>query len=419
MEHFEEEYDDIIALNADMTAVVLDSGMVEPDVLTRCHRDIERIRMSGEKPPILLNYLLDQGFIENAQYGALEKATQRAVRERESSQYVLPGYKVINRIGGGGLGTVVLARQLSMKRLVAVKVLHDKWVKDVELRSRFLLEARVMGRLSHQHLVQVYDVGKEDSTYYFSMEYVDGQTLEQVMKKEGLMALSKILDITIQVARAIDYISKFEIVHRDIKPANIMMTTTGMVKLGDFGFLFSKHESRLNKDGYVVGTPDYISPEQASGHKVDFRSDLYSLGVCLYQMMTGLLPYEGTVSTVMRQHVVGELPERTPLGGREIPKEIYNIIIKLMVKDPHDRYSNMTELLEDLDYYRAAEVMKSDSRHRDRPLDIKEFKVDNELKDLKNETRLLHDQLKYFFYVIIGLLVFMVLETFFFIYMYG
>ena len=321
MEHFEEEYDDVIALNAEMTAVVLNSGLVEPDALTRCHREIEKVRMSGEKPPVLLNYLLEQGFIEDQQYNALEKATERAVREQETSQFNLPGYKVLNRIGGGGLGTVVLARQLSMKRVVAVKVLHDKWVKDAELISRFLLEARVMGRMSHQNLIQVYDVGREDSTYYFSMEYVDGATLEKVMD-DGPLSISKALDITIQVARAIDYISSFEIVHRDIKPANIMLTNTGVAKLGDFGFLFSKHEARLNKDGYVVGTPDYISPEQASGHKVDFRSDLYSLGVCLYQMLTGLLPYSGTVSTVMKQHVVGELPERRPEGGREIPRNL-------------------------------------------------------------------------------------------------
>jgi serine/threonine-protein kinase len=169
----------------------------------------------------------------------------------------------------------------------------------------------------------------------------------------------------------------------------------------------------------VVGTPDYISPEQASGNKVDFRSDLYSLGVCLYQMMTGILPYEGTVSTVMKQHVVGELPERKPSGGREIPPEIYNIIIKLMVKDPHDRYSNITELIEDLDYYRSAEIMKEDTRNRDKSFDIKDFKIDNEMKDLKQENRLLELQSKRFFYVIIALLVAMVLETFFFIYMYG
>lgn len=419
MDHFEEEYDDIIALNAEMTAVVLSSGLVEPEALTRCHREIEKLRMSGEKPPILLKYLLEQGFIEGQQYGALDKATERAVRERESSQFNLPGYKVINRIGGGGLGTVVLARQLSMKRVVAVKVLHDKWVKDAELRSRFLLEARVMGRLSHQNLIQVYDVGREDSTYYFSMEYIDGSTLEKVMEDEGPLPLSKALDITIQVARALDYIATFEIVHRDIKPANIMMTNTGVAKLGDFGFLFSKHEARLNKDGYVVGTPDYISPEQASGHKVDFRSDLYSLGVCLYQMISGILPYEGTVSTVMKQHVVGDLPERIPDGGQEVPVEIYSIIIKLMVKDPDERYSDITELIEDLDYFRSAEVMKKDRRNRDRALDIKDFRVDNEMKDLKQESRLLQLQLKRFLYLIIGLLVAMVLETFFFLFMYG
>jgi serine/threonine-protein kinase len=218
-----------------------------------------------------------------------------------------------------------------------------------------LLEARVVGRLSHQNLIQVYDVGREDRCYYFSMEYVDGSTLERVIEEKGPMPLKKALGLTVQVARAIDYISSYDIVHRDIKPANIMINQNDVVKLGDFGFLYSKHEESLQKTGYVIGTPDYISPEQASGHPVDFRSDVYSLGVCLYQMLTGTLPYEGTVSSVMLQHVTGDLPERGMGDGQRIPPDIYSMICKMMAKNPNDRYRTTKDLMEDLQYYEVAQ----------------------------------------------------------------
>jgi serine/threonine protein kinase len=355
MNYFEEEHDDIIAVNAEMTGVVLSSGLVSVEDLNRCHRKVDKARMAGNKPPYLLDALLEEEVIDAQQHKALSRATDRSSRERELEQYRIPGYEPIRQLGSGGLGAVILARQISMKRLVALKMLHEKWCQDEEFRSRFLLEARVMGRLSHQNLIQVYDVGREDRGYYFSMEYVDGSTLERVIEEKGPMSAKKALGITVQVARAIDYISSYDIVHRDIKPANIMINRNDVVKLGDFGFLYSKHESSLQKTGYVIGTPDYISPEQASGHPVDFRSDVYSLGVCLYQMLTGDLPYEGTVSSVMMQHVTGDLPERGMSGDQRISPEIYSMICKMMAKNPNDRYRSTQELMEDLQFFEASE----------------------------------------------------------------
>lgn len=365
MSSFEEEIDEITAQNAEMTGVVLNSGLVGVEDLNRCHRIIDKLRLRGERPLPLLDCLEEQKVIQPKARVALEKAYDRSKRDRESSAYQIPGYQVIRKIGSGGLGDVLLARQVSMKRLVALKVLHDKWGRDEEFRSRFLLEARVQGRLSHQHLVQVYDVGRQDKHYYFSMEYVDGSTLDRVIREEGALDLPRALEISVQTARAIDYISTYDIVHRDVKPANIMINQNGVVKLGDFGFLLTKHEHHMESEGYVIGTPDYISPEQASGLAVDFRSDIYSLGVCLYQMLTGQLPYEGTVSAVMLKHVTGDLPERNLVGGSLIPPDIYSLICKMMAKNPDDRYSSTRQLIDDLQYYEASERLKAEGRWKE------------------------------------------------------
>jgi serine/threonine protein kinase len=362
MQYFEEEHDDIIALNAEMTSVVLTSGLVQIEDLNSCIRKIDKLKLKGDAPPLLLDLLVTEGHISSRQKKALEKALDRSQRDKEIAEFQVPGYECLKKLGAGGLGSVILARQLSMKRLVAVKFLHDKWGKDEEFRSRFLLEARVVGRLSHQNLIQVYDVGKEKDAYYFSMEYVDGSTLERLIEEEGAMPQMKALSITSQVAQVLDYISSFDIVHRDIKPSNIIINQNGVVKLGDFGFLYTKHEKSLQQDGYVIGTPDYISPEQASGQPVDIRSDIYSLGICLYQMLTGILPYEGTASSVMLKHVLGDLPDRSPTASKNIPAEMYSLIVKMMAKDPEERYPNTQALLEDIRLIEASMLLRKSGK---------------------------------------------------------
>lgn len=357
MSNFDEEFDEIIERNAEMAKVVIDSGLVSTEQINKSLKYLDKLRLRGEKPPEFLDYLLERKFIDKTKAEALRKAFERHANDIEIAQFEIPGYKLIQKIGSGGLGVVFAAKQLSMKRNVALKILHENWTSDDEFKTRFLREARVMGRLSHQNLIQVYDVGKENKNYYFCMEYIDGPTVEDKIEKEKRLEPVEALDITLQVARAINYISNYDIVHRDIKPANLMINNNGVVKLGDFGFLYMRNKKELNQDGYVIGTPDYISPEQAGGLSLDFRSDLYSLGVCLYQMLTGALPYEGSVSTVMLQHVTGDIPERTS-EDYEIPKDIYNIICKMMAKSPNDRYQKVSELLDDLQYYKAAEIMK-------------------------------------------------------------
>lgn len=282
----------------------------------------------------------------------VEKAHEQLTRDRESKKDLkFKGYEIISTLGEGGLGSVFKARQISMNRLVALKVLHKQWISDDEFRKRFVLEARIVGKLSHQNLIQVYDVGKEGDYYYFSMEYVEGRTVEELIhdSPRRQMEVGRAVEIIIQVVRAIRYYKDFDIVHRDIKPSNVMVTKTGVVKLGDFGFVKSKLDKELGFEGMVLGTPDYIAPEQAMGKEgVDYRADVYSLGATFYHMLTGRPMYDGTPSRVMLAHTRDAMPDprtfRPSLGD-----DVLAVLKRLLAKNPDDRYANLDNLFADLE----------------------------------------------------------------------
>ncbi len=286
----------------------------------------------------------------------LTKALDRIVRdERIKSEDGLlahsqiGGYKLIRRIGEGGMGEVYVAEQLNMHRMVALKVLHEKWAKDEEFRKRFLLEARSAGKLSHQNLIQVYDVGKYQGKYYFSMAYIDGVTVEDLIEDEGLMSIEQTIDIAIQTCEVLKYLSANDIVHRDIKPANIMLTKDQTVKLGDLGFIQSVHDAELMQDGTTLGTPDYISPEQARADRnLDVRSDIYSLGATIFHMLAGATLYDGTCSQVMRDHIDTDAPDIGAIR-KEVPQELQRILVKMLEKDIEKRYQSAEALMADLE----------------------------------------------------------------------
>ena len=258
------------------------------------------------------------------------------------------GYEVKSILGEGGLGVVYLAEQLTMKRYVALKVLYAKWVKDEEFRKRFLLEARIVGKLSHTNLIQVFDIGFDKGRYFFSMEYVAGRTVDAMIKRDGAIELPQAIDISIQVLEALNYIWEKKLVHRDIKPGNIIVTSKGIAKLGDFGFVKSNVEDKLGSDDFVLGTPDYMSPEQALGREdLDYRSDIYSLGSTLYHMITSTVPFQGSESMVIRQHIKSSLPSPCAIIST-IPDGMCFILEKMMAKKPEDRYDNYEELKRDL-----------------------------------------------------------------------
>ena len=292
--------------------------------------------MSKNSGASISSVMVKQGFIDDQTADRVSKALQRIIRDERAvseggalAHKLIGGYKSLRRVGEGGMGEVYLAEQLNLHRLVALKVLHSQWADDEEFRKRFLLEARAAGKLSHQNLIQVYDVGKYQGKYYFAMEYVDGVTVEDMIEDEGIMAIEKVIDVSLQVCSALSYLDKNDIVHRDIKPANMMVTKESVVKLGDFGFIQSAYDAELLQDGTTLGTPDYISPEQARGERgLDVRSDLYSLGASIYHMLAGKTLYKGSCSQVMRDHINTEAPDISLLRD-DVPAELIRILNKI------------------------------------------------------------------------------------------
>lgn len=336
--------------------LAVEAGLLSEEQLMECWKLREERERQGQTPTELEAIVVEKGFMNEDQVRLIKKAEERLRRDEIKSQPIrIGGYEILGKLGDGGLGTVYKARQISMGRIVALKVLHRKWLKDEEFKKRFLLEARLAGRLSHQNLIQVYDVGREKDTYYFSMEYVDGETVEQMVDRDGPMPVDTALDIVIQVLRAITYIWKHKIVHRDIKPGNIMVTRGGVAKLADFGFVKSKFDPLLSSEGEVLGTPDYISPEQALGQtEIDFRSDIYSLGASLYHMLTGRPPFGGTSSEVMQKHIKEDPPDPRQFV-KDIPESVVHLLQKMMAKNPDDRYESTQALFEDIELVRMGQ----------------------------------------------------------------
>ncbi len=336
--------------------LAIEGRLITPDQFDTA---MDKVRDS-RKP--LADILVSDGVMDATTADRLSKALRRIMRdERAKSEggvlmkKQIGGYKLVRRIGEGGMGEVYLAEQLNMHRQVALKILHAKWSDDEEFRKRFLLEARAVGKLSHQNLIGVYDVGKYQGLYYFSMEYIDGVTADDLIRHDGQIAIEKCLDICLQVCQALRYLSSQHIVHRDIKPANIMLTKEGVVKLGDFGFIqAATYDKELSQEGTTIGTPDYISPEQARGERdLDVRSDIYSLGATLFHMLTGRTLYTGSCSQVMRDHIETDPPKLAELR-KDVPPELQRMLAKMIAKLPLDRHQSSEELIKDLNLVKLA-----------------------------------------------------------------
>ncbi|MCK6471771.1 MAG: serine/threonine protein kinase [Planctomycetes bacterium] len=381
--------------NKSFEQLAVENDLVTAEQVRICQEEQERLRSSGASVKSIEELLLDKGFMTLDRVHAVKTAMDRMARDEEKGEPVRIGnYEILGKIGDGGLGTVYKARQLSMSRDVALKVLHKKWLSDEEFKKRFLLEARLAGRLSHQNLIQVYDVGRDRGLYYFSMEFVDGETVEDIIEREGPMETTRCIDITVQVLRAITYIKRFDIVHRDIKPGNIMINRSGLVKLGDFGFVKSKLDHVISTEGEVLGTPDYISPEQAMGvENIDWRSDQYSLGCSMYHMLTGRPPYEGTGSAVMRQHIKKDLPDPRTINPK-VPDSVIHILERMVAKDPNDRYQSTNELFEDLELVKMGQDPSSARLDAGKSTIIRAFKIEKvRAQRAKTEAEILQDEI--------------------------
>jgi eukaryotic-like serine/threonine-protein kinase len=266
--------------------------------------------------------------------------------------FEISGYSIEKSIGEGGMGVVYKARQVSMDRVVALKVLSEKFSSNTEFIDRFIREARSAGRLNHPNVIHVHDVSKTAGRYFFSMEFIDGPTIKKLLKDKGVLPPKQSLEIVTQAARALEFAHENGIVHRDVKPDNIMLTSEGVVKLGDLGIAKSFDDGGREEDAQrnrVFGTPHYMSPEQALGKAIDRRADVYSLGATFYHMLTGKTPFSGkSVPDILKAHVQDSLEPIQHLNDK-VPEQICFVVERMMAKTPDKRYENMTRLLEDLE----------------------------------------------------------------------
>jgi len=260
-------------------------------------------------------------------------------------------YEILEVIGTGGMAVVYKARCHRLNRLVAIKILKDDYSQDEEFRRRFHAESQAVAMVSHPNIVSVYDVSSSEEADYIVMELIDGISLKQYMEKKGVLNWKETLHFAIQIAKALEHAHSKGIVHRDIKPHNVMVLKNGSVKVADFGIarLMSKGNT-LTKE--ALGSVHYISPEQAKGGRVDNRSDIYSLGVVMYEMMAGRPPYDGeSPVSVAIQHINGGAPMPSTLNPN-IPGGLEQIIMKAMSNGPGDRYGTAAEMLYDMDEFR-------------------------------------------------------------------
>jgi serine/threonine-protein kinase len=259
-------------------------------------------------------------------------------------------YEIIGELGQGAMGIVYKARDPLIDRIVAIKTINLALALDekAEYEARFYQEAKAAGRLSHPNIVTVYDVGKSGDVAYIAMEFLQGRELRDILNKGRCLPVNQVLDIVIQVALGLSYAHEHGIVHRDVKPANIMVVHDEFIKITDFGIARMASSTVLTQTGVVLGSPKYMSPEQVLGKSIDQRSDIFSLGIMLYEMLTGQAPFVGeTINAVMYQTINTTPPSPGSLNAN-IPSMLTFIVAKAMAKRLDDRYQNAKEFADDL-----------------------------------------------------------------------
>lgn len=254
-------------------------------------------------------------------------------------------YQVIAHLGSGGMAEVYCATDLQLGRKVALKVLHERFAADDEFVERFKREASSAAGLQHQHLVAVYDRGEWDGTSYIAMEYVAGQTLKQIVTDNGgPIAPARAVDLTVQILRAARFAHRRGVIHRDFKPQNVIVDDEGRAKVTDFG-IARAGASDMTQTGSIMGTAQYLSPEQAQGHAVTARSDLYSIGIILYELLTGKVPFEADSAVTIALKQVSEAPVAPSLLNRAVTPELESVVLGALMKDPQERFADADEFI--------------------------------------------------------------------------
>jgi len=274
-----------------------------------------------------------------------ERPTEGGLVGRE-----IAGYKIIERVGRGGMGTVYRARQLSLDRIVALKVLSPSLAWDKEFIERFMQEVRAAARLVHPNIVHALDVGQEGTIHYFAMEYMAGGSIEDRIEREGRIAPDRAVPMLLDVARGLAYAEEQGVVHRDIKPENLMIDDQGAVKIVDLGIAgqLEGRRSYTQSEG-VFGSPHYIAPEQAAGERIDHRADLYGLGASAYRMLSGRTLFTANSQAEIMSKHVNEDPDPLQQVAPWVPRRLCKVVMKMIEKDPDDRFASARDVIQALE----------------------------------------------------------------------
>src|SRR5688500_6319443 len=258
-------------------------------------------------------------------------------------------YRIMRKLGSGGMANVYLAQDEELGRRVAIKILDDRHARDEQFVERFRREAQHAAGLSHPSIVSIYDRGEAEGTYYIAMEYVEGRTLKELLVARGPSPLGIAIDYTRQILSALRFAHRNGIVHRDIKPHNVIVDGEGRVKVMDFGIARAGAASQMTEAGSIIGTAQYLSPEQARGAPVDQTSDLYSTGIMLYELLTGTVPFTGETPDQIALKHLAQVPEPPSAHRAEIPRDLDYVALRALAKDPSDRYHSAEEMDSDLE----------------------------------------------------------------------
>lgn len=312
-----------------------------------------RLRAKSDEPVSLTEALIGRNYVTKTQIERLNVAIAEA-----RPTHRIPGYQMLEKLGAGAMAVVFKARQLSLDRSVAIKVLPPRLTENPEYVKRFYQEGRAAAKLNHNNIVQAFDVAESNGVHYFVMEYVKGKTVYDDLSKGKVFSESDALSIAIQIASALEHAHQRGLIHRDVKPKNIMITEDGVAKLADMGLAreATDEAAAQSEAGRAYGTPYYISPEQIRGEiDIDFRADIYSLGATFYHMVTGRVPFEAsTPSAVMHKHLKEPLVPPDHINTT-LSVGVAEVIEMMMAKRRKDRYPSAKLLLEDLQAVRAGE----------------------------------------------------------------
>lgn len=326
--------------------VVVEQGLCTNDEVKHCFKEL-KVR-SATEPTTLKQILVEYGFVTETQ----AKRVLKNLKESKDAAGQIPGYKVMGKLGAGAMAVVYKAKQLSLDRTVAIKVLPKRFSEKPNYIQRFFKEGKLAAKLNHNNIVQAIDVGEVGGLYYFVMEYVEGKTIYDDLSAGKIFGEEEAIDIVMQVARALKHAHSINMIHRDVKPKNVMINNDGVVKLADMGLARETSDIKAAKSeqGKAFGTPYYIAPEQIRGEvNIDGRADIYALGATLYHMVTGRVPFEAeTPSEVMKKHLKEEIVPPDHINT-SLSAGLAEIIEVMMAKSVEDRYQNCDELLADLD----------------------------------------------------------------------